>query len=281
MKKLIYLFALSLVLAACGDHEDVIYSSDAGSSQSLARFTSGGSNLEVEINSSNSIDVGITVSTLSSSARTVTVSVDEEKTTATPGMYSFSPTATIPANSFTGVLTVTGMDDGLTTEGATLELKLDSVDGGVAESRHAIQLFEICPIDATFATGMYTLGFVSGGIGAAGNAPALGDGIAVELLVGSSSTERIFNVKCYPSFGFANPPADFSFSLVCGTTVSNGIVEGQASGVGCGGSIAFGAAATAGVYTVGDDQMMTLTFTEDTEEICGASGTTSYTLTKI
>ncbi|WP_040559503.1 DUF1735 domain-containing protein [Kordia algicida OT-1] len=265
------------MFTSCEETQSPIYDG----SQTLAYFNGTSSTLEVEINDTNTVDISVGVSTTSSTDRTVMVSVDADNTSATSGMYSFSSTVTIPANEFFGTLTVTGIDDGLTTAGETLSLKIDSVDGGVGSSQvHTVSLVEICPIAPTFATGMYNLNFVSGGIGAAGFAPALGTGITVELVGGAASTERTFNVKCYPSFGFANPPVDFSFSLVCGTTVANGLLDGQVSGVGCGGSIAFGPS-TPGTYTVGDDTNMTLIFAEDTEEICGSVAVTSYTLTKI
>ncbi|QHI36530.1 hypothetical protein IMCC3317_18930 [Kordia antarctica] len=279
MKKIAILFiGVLFMFTSCEETQSPIYDG----SQTLAYFNGTSSTLEVEINSTNTIDVSVGVSTTSSSARTVNVSVDADNTTATSGMYSFPTTVTIPANEFFGTLTVMGMDDGLTTSGETLSLKIDSVDGGIGSTQiHTLSLVEICPIDATFATGMYTLDFVSGGIAAAGFAPALGTAINVELVGGTASTERTFNVKCYPSFGFSNPPVDFSFSFVCGTTTSKGLLDGQVSGVGCGGSIAFGPATSLGSYTVGDDTSITFIFDEDIDEICGSVATTTYTLTKI
>ncbi|WP_046756874.1 hypothetical protein [Kordia jejudonensis] len=279
MKNFIKLFIACAFLVSCGDFEEVIY--DGVNGQTLSFFDASSSALEVEINQTNTVNVKIGVSTLSTSDRTVSVSADAAST-ADPAMYSFSSTVTIPANEYFAELAVTGIDEGLTTTAKTLILNLeDSADITGSSASHTVSIVEICPIPATFAAGAYTLDFVSGGIGAAGFAPALGTGIPVDLVVGGSSTERTFNVKCYPSFGFANPPVDFSFNLVCGTTVSNGLLDGQASGVGCGGSIAFGPAPSNGTYTVGDDTNMTIIFAEDTEEICGSVATTTYTLTKI
>ena len=279
MKNFIKLFIACAFLVSCGDFEEVIY--DGVNGQTLAFFQGSSSALEVEINSTNTTTVTVGVSTLSSSDRTITVSADAAST-ADPAMYSFSTSVTIPANEYFGDFTITGIDEGLTTDAKTLILNIEDSAGITASAgSHTVSLVEICPIAATFAVGQYTIDFVSGGIGAAGFAPALGTGIPVDVVVGASSTERRFNVKFYPSFGFANPPVDFSFNLVCGTTVTNGIVDGQASGVGCGGSIAFGPSSTPGSYTVGDDTTMTLIFLEDTEEICGSVATTTYTLTKI
>lgn len=278
MKNLIKIIIVCLFMSSCGDEELVIY--DPATGQTLAFFETGNTTLEIEINDSNTAMIKVGVSTISSADRTLSISVDDSST-ATPAMYSFNSTVTIPANGYFGVIEFTGIDSGLTSEGAILTLNIDPIDGGVVSSQnHTINLIEICPVEASFGTGMYTLDFVSGGIGAAGFAPALGTGIAVELVNGVGTTERTFNVKCYPSFGFSNAPADFSFNLVCGTTIANGLLDGQISGVGCGGSIAFGPSG-AGTYTVGDDTTMTLVFAEDTEEICGSAATTTYTLTKI
>jgi hypothetical protein len=278
MKNIIKLIIVCLFMSSCGDEELVIY--DPATGQTLAFFDSSTTTLEIEINNSNTATIEVGVSTISSSDRTLTISIDPSST-ATPAMYSFNSSVTILANEYFGTINFTGIDDGLTSEGATLTLNIDPIAGGVISSQnHTVNLIEICPVATTFAIGMYTLDFVSGGVGAAGFAPALGTGIAVDVINGAGTTERTFNVKCYPSFGFSNAPADFSFNLVCGTTISNGLVDGQISGVGCGGSIAFGPSG-AGTYTVGDDTNITLVFAEDTAEICGSVATTTYTLTKI
>lgn len=280
MKKIaILLIGALFMFTSCEETEAPIYDQ----SQTLAYFNGTTGSLEVEINDSNTFDIEIGASTLSSSPRTVTISVDEANTTVGSEIYSFPSSVTIPANEYFTTLTVTATDIGLTTQTETLSLVIDSIDdGGVGSSiPFSLSIVEICPIASTFATGDYMLTFVSGGIGAAGFAPALGTGNTVTLEVGSASTQRSFNVKCYPSFNFANPPADFTFNLVCGDLVANGLADGQISGVGCGGSIAFGPSPSPGSYTVGDDTSMTLVFTEDTEEICGASAVTTYTLTKL
>jgi hypothetical protein len=280
MRNFIKIFVIGLLLSSCGEFEPVIFDPNTG--QTLAYFGRSTTALEVLINESNSATIPIGVNTLSSTDRTVSISVSASST-ASPDMYVVPTSVTIPANQYSGSITVTGIDNGLTTAPVTLILKLDSVsDGGVTSSAtHTVTLVEICPVVSTFAVGDYTLNHVSGGIAAAGFAPALGDNVTVELEVGTSATQRIFNVKCYPSFGFANPPADFAFNLVCAEVIASGIVPGQASGVGCGGSIKFGASATSGTYDVDNDSFITLIFAEDTDNICGDTGTTTVTLTKI
>lgn len=270
---------MALAFQACQPTESPIYDGE----QTLAYFDGAGATLEVEINSTGSITVPVNVSTLSSTERTVNVSVNAGATTATAGQYSFSANVTIPADTYFGSFTLTGIDDGLTTAGVTLTLQIDGVDGGVGSPRgYTVNIVEICPIDASFATGDYTLETLSGGIAAAGFAPAMGNGVTVTLGAGSSSTERTFNVKFYPTFGFANPPVDVAFTLVCEQTVFGGIVSPGVSGVGCGGvSIPFGASATNGTYNTADDSVITLFYAEDVDGFsCGAEAEGSIQLTK-
>lgn len=265
---------MTLVFQSCEETQSPIYDG----SQTLAYFDGTSATLEVEINSTGTITVPVGVSTLSSSDRTITLSASSTST-ATAGQYSFNSSVTIPANSYTGSFDVTGIDDELETSGVSLTLQIDGVDGGVGSPRtYGIRIVEICPIEATFAVGDYLLETISGGVGAAGFAPAMGDGIVVTLEAGSSSTERKFNVKFYPSFGFANPPVDVSFSLSCEDIVF-GSLSGN-SGVGCGGSIAFASSTNLGAYSTADDSIITVIYIEDSEEICGSSAEGSIRLTK-
>ena len=282
MKKLIipFLLVMTLVFQGCEETESPIYDGF----QTLAYFDGTGATLEVEINSSGTITVPVNVSTLSSSDRTVNVSVNAGSTTATAGQYSFNGSVTIPANTYFSSFELTGIDDGLNTDGVTLTLQIDDVnDGGVGSPRgYTVNIVEICPIAATFAVGDYTLDTTSGGIAAAGFAPAMGNGVTVTLAAGASSTERVFNVKFYPTFGFANPPVDVAFSLVCEATVFGGIQAPGVSGVGCGGvSIPFGPSASNGTYSTADDSVITLFYAEDVDGFsCGAEQEGSIQLTK-
>ncbi|NRA92420.1 MAG: hypothetical protein HRU26_06990 [Psychroserpens sp.] len=169
-----------------------------------------------------------------------------------------------------------------TLEGKNLILDLDSVEGSVlgARTTFTLNIIRFCPLGAPF-TGEYLIDFQGGGIGAAGNAPALGDDIVVDVFEGDDPTERRFIVKCYPSFGFANPEVPFSFGLICGNVQSNGTLD--PSGVGCGGSISFGPSDAPETYNNDDDSAFGLNFFEDIEAQCpGSSGTdlTTYTFTK-
>lgn len=281
MKKLIipFLLVMTLVFQSCEETQSPIYDG----SQTLAYFPSASATLEVLINETGEITVPVSASTLSTSDRTVNVTVNAGGTTATAGQYSFNGSVTIPANEYSGSFVVTGIDDGLTTAGVTLSLSTESIsDGGVGSPRTLdITIVEICPVASTFAVGDYTLNHIGGGIPAAGFAPTMGDGVTVTLVPGTASTERVFNVKFYPTFGFANPPVDFSFNLVCEETTVNGIINNGVSGVGCGSSIPMGPSPNAGTYSAADDTTMTLIFIEDVEGAsCGTEAETTVRLTK-
>jgi hypothetical protein len=281
MKK-IFIIAnlLLLVVFSCERTDAPIYDGQ----QTLAYFTQTSSSLEVLINESATKEVTVGVSTLSDQDRTVELMVNEELTSAASDVYSFNTSVVIPANSYTGTFVVNAVDNGLTTSAVNLVIDIVSVsDGGVGSpTPYSLSIVEICPVAPDFAVGDYTLSFVSGGIPAAGFSPPMGNNIVVELVPGAASIERRFNVKFYPAFGFANPPVDVAFTLLCGEVNFIGIVAPGVSGVGCGGSIGFGPSQEPGTYDPGDDTVITLVVTENTNEQCGNSPTqTTYTLTKI
>jgi hypothetical protein len=285
MKKL-SLLLLSIIVFSCGEHEDVIY--DPNTSTTFAFFSTTSTAMEVYLGdapSSEQITVG--VSTLSSQDRTVTLSVDEDLSTATVGSYDVDLEVTIPANEYFGTSNVTAITDELTLcTTASVLLKIDSVsDGGVVStSAHSIGMTKNeNPLPDDFAVGEYTLTFNGGGIAAAGNAPVWGDGTVVEIAQGSSNSERIFTVLCYPSFGFGQPETDYSFELVCGIASLNGEINNTSTGVGCSaaGNVSLQSVSSTGTFDAQDDSTFTLMFNEDVGGVsCGAEGTTSYTFTK-
>ena len=267
MKKLIIPFLLVMALAfqACEETQSPIYDG----SQTLAYFDGTSANLEVIINQTGEITVPVGVSTLSSTDRTVSVSA-AASSTATAGQYSFNGSVTIPANSYSGSFTVTGIDDGLTTDGVSLDLQIDGVDGGVGSPRtYAITILEICPIDATAFVGDYQLQFITPGIfnlGAFGN-----DGDILTLAVGSSSTERTFD-----SFylGDSRFPRTFTFGLSCNTTTfalfDTNVTCDTSDDI----NLVLGppAAGAEGSYISGtDDSSFTINVTDNVDSDCGGS----------
>lgn len=285
MKKYIYYLTIvfALALNSCGEFNGKIYNGDIDNDQTLAYFDGSQGTIEVVLGSEGSITVPVGVSTLSESDRTLTITVTDN-TTASSSQYEVVSSVTIPAGSYTSSFTVKGFDaDNLSTTGVNLELGIESSSDFVASpEKYSVKIVKICPIDGSLFVGDYILTTNSGGIPAAGFAPAMGDNLTVTLQQGTSSTERTFNVKFYPTFGFSNPPVDVSFSLSCEETVFNGIVSPGVSGVGCGGSIPFGRSGTNGVYDTTDDSVVTLFYLEDVGGAsCGDEVEGSITLTKI
>lgn len=268
MKNFIKLFIACAFLVSCGDFEEVIY--DGVNGQTLAFFDASSSSLEVEIDQTNTLTVRVGVSTLSSSDRTVSVSADAAST-ATAAMYSFSPTVTIPANEYFGELTVTGIDEGLTTDAKTLILNLDDASGIIASSgSHTVSLVEICPIPATFAVGMYLIEQTSAEI----DGPTLSTGTVVNVT--GNGVQRSFMTSNYPNY--CSTPNEFSFSLICNEIV----VSVQDSNCPCSsGTGWFGPALGSNTtYDINDDSEFTITFADDVQADCGATADTTYKFTK-
>jgi hypothetical protein len=238
---------------------------------SVSYFVPGASaTLLVQETGVSTFDIKVGISEPKPVDRAFTYTIDPTSTAVENVDYTLSSTLKVPANSVVGTISVTANYATTSLDGKTVKLQLQTVDDAVigARSLFTLNIVRYCPLEAPF-TGTYVLDNVSGGIAAAGFAPAFGTGITVELVEGDTDTERKFNVKCYPSFGFANPPVDAILNFVCGSLSFEGL--SGASGVGCGGSIAFGPADTNSTYDPADDSVFNVNFTENTESMCGDS----------
>jgi hypothetical protein len=273
MKNFIKLFIACAFLVSCGDFEEVIY--DGVNGQTLAFFNQSSSPLEVEINTTNTVDVEIGVSTLSTSERTVNVSADEAST-ADAAMYSFSGTVTIPANKYFGTLTVTGIDEGLTTESKTLILNLEDANGIIASSTsHTVTLVEVCPVRSDYMVGDYQIADISAVVGPGNGTSNFNPGVVT--LSASTPTSRTFNVSILPAF---RGPVDVTLNLVCNTLI---LADADPS-LSCGGGIPYiftNAGALNSTYDLTTDQTFIINYTEDPNGSCGGPFTSSFQLTKI
>lgn len=270
MKKILILFVAMIAFTACDENENTTFDSQGG--QTLAVFNSSSSNLEVVIEETGSVDIEIGVTTVSSAARTVTVMVDEEASSAATENYSFNSTVTIPAGEYTGTLTVDGVDVSVETAAETIVFKLASVDGGiVSSSTHEVSIFQVCPVPDGVFSGMYLIEQTSALV----DGPTLSTGTVVELKIVDALT-REFDTQNYPDY-CASFQA-FQFKLVCNEL----FVPTQNSVCACasGGTGWFSAATMAGGYDVNDDTEFFLTFTDDTESSCSAPVQTTYKFTK-
>lgn len=150
MKKFILIFAVALGMAGCTADDQATYSDD----KAFIAFKSNVYDLKVPINASNSVDLVLQASNKVSTDRTYSVELITSETDANPATYSFPATFTIPANSYTGNLTVTGTDNSLV-DANIKKLTLKVSGYGVNESfdsdRVVVNIVEFCAVDlATF-----------------------------------------------------------------------------------------------------------------------------------
>ncbi|AEH00275.1 hypothetical protein [Lacinutrix sp. 5H-3-7-4] len=271
MKKILTLMiaVIAISFTSCEENENEVFDNVNG--QTLAFFGNSASSLQVVVDGTGTLDVQIGVTTVSSSERTVVVSLDEEASTANTENYTISNyNVTIPANEYFGTLTIEGVDNSVEIAAETIVLNLESVSGGIVdEAQHVVSVFQICPVEETLFTGSYlitqTTPFVDG--------PSLSDGTVVELT--ADGLNRTFDTFNYPNY--CSTTNSFTFTLVCNEI----FVPTQDSNCVCNsGAGWFSAAATPGTYDISDDTSFELTFTDDTESDCSSPAQTTYLFTK-
>jgi hypothetical protein len=277
MKKL-SLLLLSIIVFSCGEHEDVIY--DPNTSVTFAFFENGSESLLDVINPNDGvIEVGVGVSTLSNSNRTVTLSIDEELSTASSDQYSVDNlSVTIPSGEYFGALTLTGIAANLSPgTPATVVFKIESVsdNGQFSANPHSVKMTKICPVEADF-TGTYTLTTLVGGIF---GSQVFANGEVTVSQGSSSITARQFSAPVYPEFG-AFPAVTLSFNLACDGVVQ--VPPGLVTGVGCGSSTTIGPSNNTGSYDSSDDSSFTIIVTDDEGGAsCGVAVEAQFLLEKI
>lgn len=273
--KIIYIFALvvSSLFISCEDRENVTFDSENG--QTLVNFGTSSTDLQIAIGSTGNITVPVTVSTSSASERTFNVSVVEDLSTASPTSYSFG-NIVVPANSFNGTLSITGTDDGvITTTPEPLVLAVESVNGSVSDGNLTVNILQICPIDASFFLGDYTVTTITPGV--FGASTYGGNGNVVTLEVGASALAREFTANYFEDARFSRV---FQFSLVCNEV----IVPYQDQRVGCSdiGLNTGPSASGNGIYDATDDTSFTVKLTDNFDSDCGGSPVqTEYLFTKV
>lgn len=269
MKKIAFILIAAIFFISCDENEQKYFDNING--QTLAFFDKSSSNLEIEIDQTGSNDIQIGVTTLSSSARTISVSVDLDNSTAAVDTYTVPTTVTIPANEYFGTLTVTGVDNNVETTPESVILKLESVENGIVSStNHTISVYQICPIPDTFITGDYLIEQTSAYV----DGPTLSDGSVVTVT--ANGTSRTFATEAYPDY-CGGTFFDLTFNLVCGEIV------GQNANTTCScGNVNdwFTAGNTNETYDLNDDTVFFFTFTDDTQSDCGTPAQTTYRFTK-
>ena len=267
MKKiLILLLGVSLSFTACKETQSPVYDG----SQSLAYFDKTASNLPVTIDATGEIEVTVGVSTLSKSARNVKLTL--VKTNAPSGSFTLPASVVIPADQYTAKFKVMGTDVGLSTSPNTIEVKLESYDGGVVStSNHTISIFKICPIPSTAFVGKYLIEQTSALV----DGPSLSSGTVVDLVRVDENTRK-FQTENYPNF-CSGTFMDFSFKLVCGKIIVNTAdTTCRCTSV----TDWFTAGSTPTSYDLSDDSVFSITFTDDSQSDCNPPVQTTYKFTK-
>lgn len=292
MKKILYMSTLVLSVFSCGEQEVSQY--DVFGEETLIKFNTNTSNLDVTIDSEGVVEVPISVSTYATVDRTIIVETlafpEGTVDAAQPNQYTFDGSVTIPANELTGILEITGLDVGIEAgQNLRLQVKIAgasfdnfSVDGEF----HTVNITQVCPIPEDYLIGTYVLSSPIANIWCSNPRPSfIGDGILVDVVVGNFPTERIFRAKYAPGSceGF-NGPYDFSFSLSCGFASLSAPLE---TGVSCSSPLIVIAndPNRPSTYSTDDDSQITINVIDDINgsctDCCGAPFTNqSFTLTK-
>ncbi|NKI31857.1 hypothetical protein [Croceivirga thetidis] len=285
MKKQLLLAVLAisaLLLNSCDYEEDlVIFDNESG--QTYVKFAQSVIDLPVVFDSSAEIMIPVQVTTISSSDRTVNISVINSgaEGAATSDQFNVSNSVTIPANSYEGMLSFTGIDAGIEIgETKTVSLQIDGINGSsdanVESTPTVISMFQVCPVEEDFFIGDYELTTTAPGIFGTVIFPQG----TVTISQGASSPDaRVFTAQIYPDLGTFGD-IDFNFTLVCGTVV---VAGGQVTGVGCAGSsTTIGPSNATGSYTAGDDSTITIDLADDEGGAsCGSQANAQFVLTRI
>ncbi len=259
MKKIVYLLAAVALLSACDPHENPIYDNVNGGT--YLSFNRRAIDVPVDIDTDNfsrSQDVVISVSTISDTDRTFTVSASDESTVDASN-YQLPQSVTVPANSYNGTFTVGFQDADLETISESLILELDGPDASF-ETPVVLNVFQVCPIPATYMTGNYEISdneIVFGGENFVTR--------TVDIQPGESATTRQFVTR----WGSATAPLfTVTLNLVCNELI---YASTNSTGFTSAGSaiIITPAAENDSTYDISDDSF----FTVDYDNIAGGNGT--------
>ncbi|MEH6535300.1 MAG: hypothetical protein V7719_02830 [Psychroserpens sp.] len=269
--KIAVMFCLLMSITSCDETIDPVFVDD---SRTFLSFTNATVNLPITIDDTGSVDLILNSSTVSSTDRVFNISLDAESN-ADPMTYVLPSTVLIPANSYQGTLTVSGVDNGLVDAAVkqiifSLSDLPDTVD--IDANRTVINVFEVCPVPEAYLVGDYML--VDNGNG------NLLDGV-VNVRIGGSATERVFETTFLPGTG-VDTVLDVRISLAC-NVFSIGDVDISVSCTA--GAAPFYIISNAGsansTYSLASDTVHTVNYTEDPFTSCGPTATQNFTLTKL
>lgn len=269
-----------MTLLVVGCEHDQVDEDFLNNRDSFIFFNRANGNYLVEEENTQPFNVVVGVSAPKDVARNVTVEINPESTAIEGVDFEFLGNFT----TFNSGLIVQNLQVLANFEALTEEkvLILDIVDFDEVidqrRSRFRLSMIRSCPLQAEF-TGQYTITQTTPGYAPAAGAPIFSGTVTLEMGEGNEF-ERVFDVKFYAGLGLNNPPVPVSFELICNNV--NMLGELEASGIGCGGSIAV--APTTGepsIYDETDDSSFELTFFEDSNQICGNGQQTTILFTKV
>lgn len=274
--KITFILGVLLSVTSCDETIDPIITNGIESeNRTFLSFANTTVNLPVTIDDVGSVDLILNSSTVSTTDRVFNINLEAEST-ADPMTYTLPGTVLIPANSFQGVLTVNGTDNGLVDASVkqivfSLSSLPDSVDMDL--NRIVINVFEVCPVPDTFLVGDYTLADSNGN---------LLNGV-VNVRIGPTPTERVFETTFLPGSG-VDTILDVTFTLACNLfDLSNDVDISVSCTAGNPPFYILTSAGTAnnGSYSLASDVVHTITYTEDPFASCNPTSIQNFTLTKL
>lgn len=260
MKKIFKILFLAVLAttASCEDVEPTIYNSDGTQSPTFISFSSAAYSLPVARDNDGTLTLVLNSSTVSNVDRTYNLTIDAERSTANPAIYTFPSSITIPAGQYQGFAEATAVDINVTSAITTIVFSISNLTDEYADvESYTVNIFEVCPLEAPF-TGTYLV------TGEGKFGPVVSDE-PVEL-VAVSDYVRTFDANFIPEAISGGVDMTVNFTLSCGQTSLNTNLDTQ---VGCSEpNLIYGVGNTPGFYIVGDDSQFTLTLSEDISSSC-------------
>lgn len=281
MKIFFKVLLLALIVTSCEDVEPTIFNGNDTSNSTFLSFSRTRTSLPIERDATGTLNVTLNASTISNADRVYSVDViTEAAVPADPATYSVPGTVTIPAGSYQGTLTITGVDDGLVdATRKTFFIKLadssitnENMDANLVE----ILVYEVCALQAPF-TGLYELDQITPGFAPAGGITSFKEG-EVMLSIGDSPYDRVFLGEPYPGFSSST---EVILSFACDFVNLGAPIN---TGIGCEGEpdIIFEPTDSPSMYDTTDDSEFEVTFTENAGGGCGvAPAQTTLRFTKV
>ncbi len=282
MKTLFKLLAIALIFTSCEDTEPIIYNGNFDQNDTYLSFSRAVYTLPIERDGVGELTVVFNSSTVTDIDRVYNIEVGfPENSAANPATFTVPSTVTIPAGSYQGFATVTGVDNNLVDDVIktfTMTITNPDLSFEYSDSFTAtVNVFEVCTILDDFL-GEYAVSMAA--------QPNTGTTLLDDVVVlqeGESPFERVINVES-PYLDYGLPSTEFVISLACGLTRFTNLPydTGLACSEDTPNLIVGDNADNPGVYNSEDDSSFTVRIIENTSSACGGSPAfTTITFTKV